>query len=132
MHEAISAASTGAVPNTLDQAFGSVVRKATEERTLEAYSRMAASIGNPYADTDIMHRALSTELSTVTARTSKMAYSALGEGADRAIYGGESLRFLKNADVLTEFGFQTFQRSRNIKSSRSRRWRTNREQDSSK
>lgn len=107
-HEAIRGAATGTSPSTLDHAFGGIVRKATEERTLEAYSRTAAAIGNPYADTDIMHRALSTELSTSTARAAKDAYAAVGDAAGRSFTGTSSLRFLKNADVLTEFGFQTF------------------------
>lgn len=92
-----------------DPRFGGLIRKATEERTLEAYSRAAARIGNPYADSDIATRALSTDLADVTAIQARRAYSALGDISEASTTGGRGLRFLKNADVLTEFGFQAFQ-----------------------
>ena len=86
----------------VDPAFGTLIRDSVESGALEPYARMAAEIGNPYADTDITSRAMGVRLSEITAGRAKQGFDALGTSAQA------SAGYMKNADILTEFGFSYF------------------------
>jgi hypothetical protein len=97
--------STSIIDSTLsrkrvDPAFGTLIRDSLESGSLEPYARMATEIGNPYADTDITARAMGVRLSEITAGKAKQMADALPSGS--------GMSFMKNADVLTEFGFSYF------------------------
>jgi hypothetical protein len=79
-----------------------------ETGRIEGAARLASGINNPYAGADITSRALSVELAKTTASVGRSAYSAYATPGSGMKATSDQLRFIKNADVLSDLGLQVF------------------------
>jgi hypothetical protein len=88
--------------------FGGAIRRGLETGRIEGAARLASGINNPYAGADITSRALSVELAKTTAAVGRSAYSAYATPGSGIATTSKELRFIKNADVLSDLGLQVF------------------------
>ena len=87
-----------------NQNIGTIVRGALERGEPGIYARIAASVGNPYATADITERIFSVEMAKRTASVAK----AEGRRVSQLAGFKSSMSFLKDMDILSEFGMSTF------------------------
>lgn len=87
----------------VDSNLGSITRGFIERGDAGMYARIAANIGNPYATADITERIFSVEMAKRTAAVAKREAGVIADNGIRS-----SLPFLRNMDILSEFGMSTF------------------------
>jgi len=94
--------------SSADINFGGAIRRALETGQIEGAARLASGIKNPYAGADITSRALSVELAKTTAAVGKNAFNGGISTGSRFKATSDEMRFIKNADVLSDLGLQVF------------------------
>ena len=94
--------------SSIDINFGGAIRRALETGQIEGAARLASGIKNPYAGADITSRALSVELAKTTAAVGRNSYSAFASAGSAGKSTKKEIRFIKNADVLSDLGLQVF------------------------
>jgi len=88
----------------VNQNIGTIIRGALERGEPGIYARIAASVGNPYATADITERIFSVEMAKRTASVAKNE----GRRVSQLAGFNSSMSFLKDMDILSEFGMSTF------------------------